>query len=339
MKNKPKLKFRGNFFVLIIITIIVMILALKDDFNDILAIIVKVNIGWLLVALILMIAYWGFRAVSIIIFARKFNQNYKAKDGMELVVATQFFNAITPFASGGQPFQVYMLTKNKIKTNEAINVVAVNFICYQIALVFMGLMAILSNHVFHIFDKVTLLQRLVTIGFVVNVAVILVTLVLVFSKRFNKMIAKWCIIVLNKIKIIKNKEDAVQKVNGKLSEFHKSGKILLKNKKDFILCIIYNVISISCLYLVPLAVIFSIGNYHSINAFTTVICSSYTMMMGSFVPLPGGTGGIEFGFIKFFGNFLNGAVLKTLMLMWRFLTYYFGMFLGAITFNFMERRR
>lgn len=203
----------------------------------------------------------------------------------------------------------------------------------------MGFMAILSNHIFHIFAKVSLLQKLVTIGFVVNVSVILITLVLVFSKKFNKMIAKWCISILNKVKIIKNKEETVHKVNNKLSEFHKSGKILLQNKKDFILSILYNVISISCLYLVPLAVIFSIGDYYRINAFTSIICSSYTMMMGSFVPLPGGTGGIEFGFIKFFGNFLNGAVLKTLMLLWRFLTYYFGMFLGAITFNLMERRR
>lgn len=339
MKNKPKLKFKSNFLILIIITIIVMVLALKDDFNDILDIIVKLNIGWLIVALILMIAYWGFRAISIIIFARKFNDDYKTKDGMELVVATQFFNAITPFASGGQPFQVYMLTKNKIRTNEAINIVAVNFICYQIALVFMGLMAILSNHAFNIFAKVTLLQQLVTIGFIVNVSVIILTLVLVFSKQFNQRIAKWCITILNKIKVVKNREETIKRVNNKLGEFHKSGKILLQNKKDFILCILYNVISISCLYLVPLAVIFSIGNYQSINAFATVICSSYTMMMGSFVPLPGGTGGIEFGFIKFFGNFLNGAILKTLMLMWRFLTYYLGMFLGAITFNLMERRR
>jgi uncharacterized protein (TIRG00374 family) len=63
------------------------------------------------------------------------------------------------------------------------------------------------------------------------------------------------------------------------------------------------------------------------------------MLIGSFIPLPGGTGGVEYGFINFFGNFLSGAILKTLMLLWRFFTYYFGMFIGAITFNIMERRK
>ena len=339
MKNKPKLNLKNNFILLALITVLVMVFSLKDDFNDILKILTQVNILWIIVAICLVFTYWGFRAISIIIFAKKFNEDYKTKEGMKLVMATQFFNAITPFASGGQPFQVYMLRKNKLKTNEAISVVAVNFICYQIALVLIGITAILSNIIFHIFNKVTFLQYLVTIGFSVNVVVTIITLILVFSKKCNKGIAKFCINLLNKIKIIKNKEETIKKINDKLSEFNKSGKILINNKKDFIMGIIYNLISITCLYLVPIAVIFSIGDYTSINVFKSIICSAYTMMIGSFVPLPGGTGGIEFGFLNFFGQYLKGPILKTLMLMWRFFTYYFGMFVGAITFNVMERRK
>lgn len=339
MKNKPKLNFKNNFIVLALITVIIMIFSLKDDFDEILKILTQVNVLWIIVAICLVFTYWGFRAVSIIIFAKKFNDNYKSKEGMKLVMATQFFNAITPFASGGQPFQVYMLRKNKLKTNEAISVVAVNFICYQMALVLIGIIAILSNSIFHVFNKVTLLQHLVTIGFSVNIIVTIITLILVFSKKCNKGIAKFCINLLNKIKIIKNKDETIKKINDKLSEFNKSGKILINNKKDFIMGILYNLISITCLYLVPVAVIFSIGDYTSINAFKSIICSAYTMMIGSFVPLPGGTGGIEFGFLNFFGQYLKGPILKTLMLMWRFFTYYFGMFVGVITFNVMERRK
>ena len=177
MKNNPKIKFKSNFIILVLITIIIMVLSLKDDFDDILKILTKVNFWWIIVAIILVFAYWGYRAISIIIFAKKFNKDYEIKEGMKLVVATQFFNAITPFASGGQPFQVYMLTKNKIKTNQAISVVAVNFICYQIALVMMGVLALISNSIFNIFKKVTFLQHLVTLGFLVNVFVFILFLV------------------------------------------------------------------------------------------------------------------------------------------------------------------
>lgn len=339
MKNKPKVNFKSNFIILALITIIVVFMALKDDFNDILNILMQVNIWWIIIAILLVIAYWGFRAVSIIIFAKKFNDDYNSSKAMKLVVSTQFFNAITPFASGGQPYQVYMLTKNKIRTNQAISIVAVNFICYQIALVLISILAILANNIFHIFEKVTLLQNLVTLGFLVNIFVVVITLILVFSKKLNRKLAKSGVSFLNKIKIIKNKEETIEKINDKLNEFYKSGKILINNKKDFAIGVLYNIISIICLYLVPIAVIFSIGDYQSINVFKSIICSTYTMMMGSFVPLPGGAGGIEYGFINFFGQYLNGPVLKTLMLLWRFFTYYLGMFLGAFTFNFDERRK
>lgn len=339
MKNKPKINFKGNFLILLLLTIMIMFFSLKDDFNDIVKLLFKINPFWLVLAIILVLGYWGFRAISIYIFVNKFNKNYKLNEAMELTVATQFFNAITPFASGGQPFQVYMLTKKKLKVNESLSVVAVNFICYQIALVLIGLLAIISNNIFNILDKNSLLQKFVTIGFIVNISIALVTLLLVFSKKINKKVAKICVLLLNKVNIVKNKDEVIKKINDKLSEFNKSGKILINYKKDFVLSIIYNIISITCLYIVPLAIIVGFGIAKSINVFETIICSAYTMLIGSFVPLPGGTGGVEYGFINFFGNFLNGAILKTLMLLWRFFTYYFGMFIGAITFNIMERRK
>ena len=61
------------------------------------------------------------------------------------------------------------------------------------------------------------------------------------------------------------------------------------------------------------------------------------MIIGAFVPLPGGTGGLEYSFITFFGNFISGSKLTTLMLMWRFCTYYFGMLIGAVLLNLSRR--
>ena len=57
------------------------------------------------------------------------------------------------------------------------------------------------------------------------------------------------------------------------------------------------------------------------------------MLIGSFVPIPGGSGGLEFGFVSFYGNFIHGSKLMAIMLLWRFVTYYFGMFVGAISLN------
>jgi len=72
------------------------------------------------------------------------------------------------------------------------------------------------------------------------------------------------------------------------------------------------------------------NDFESVSAGITIITSAYVMIMGSFVPIPGGTGGLEYGFVNFFGKFLSGSKLSALMLVWRFITYYFCMIIGAI---------
>lgn len=84
-------------------------------------------------------------------------------------------------------------------------------------------------------------------------------------------------------------------------------------------------------------VLFSMGDFSSVNIFTSIVASAYVMLIGSFVPIPGGTGGLEYGFIKFYGKFISGSILSAAMLIWRFITYYFGLIIGAIAFNVKYR--
>ena len=91
------------------------------------------------------------------------------------------------------------------------------------------------------------------------------------------------------------------------------------------------------LYSVPLLIFYSVGN-NSINLLETIVCSSYTYFIGSFVPIPGGTGGLEYGFIEFFKKFSTPAILSSCMILWRFTTYYLTMILGALSLLFVKKK-
>ena len=52
--------------------------------------------------------------------------------------------------------------------------------------------------------------------------------------------------------------------------------------------------------------------------------------MGSFVPIPGGTGGIEYGYIFFFSYLIKGNILTASMLLWRLISYYLAIIIGGI---------
>ena len=113
--------------------------------------------------------------------------------------------------------------------------------------------------------------------------------------------------------------------------------MLFKDKFSFFIMILLEFFALISLYLVPFALFCGIGIY-SINSLTCILIMAYVMLIGSFVPIPGGTGGLEYGFITFFGMVIKGSSLNAIMLLWRFITYYFGMILGAIILNFKKEK-
>lgn len=336
--KKGKLNNKINILILIVITILVLFFSLKDDFNSVVEQILTINQLWLLVCIFLILAYFFLRSIDFLKLIQRAEPSYTFKKALKLMITTQFFNAVTPFATGGQPFQVYMLKKDGVKIPEGTIIIVQNFILYQIALVFLGTVAVIANYFCHFYKEIDILKDVVTIGFIINFLVIIGLFVISFAKGFNKKVVNFSIKILSRMKLIKNPEEKKKEWDAYINRFHKGAKVLIEDKKYFISAVMRNILALMCLYIVPLAIVYGMGDYTSINGIETIITSAYVMLIGSFVPIPGGTGGLEYGYIAFFGNFLKGSTLKASMLIWRFFTYYFGMFAGAITLNMKEKK-
>lgn len=334
---KKNLKSIFNIILLIAITVFVLYWSLKDDFQNVVDQILHLNIFWLLVSIFLVFASWIFRSLSIYDVILKFDQNYTIKKAFHLTIVTQFFNAITPFATGGQPFQIYALKKEGISYTKGTNIIMQNFIVYQIALVLLGMLSVLLNVFFHIFKTNSLLKQLVTIGFVVNTFVVVFLFLIAFEKKFSRWILGIFISLLEKCHLIRDKNKKIKEWDEYVYSFHQGASLLFHDKKMFLKTIFSNFISLICLYLVPLSVLYGMGNF-DMNVVNVLVSSSYTMLMGAFVPIPGGTGGLEYGYTCFFGNFIKGPVLHASMLIWRSITYYLGLIIGAIFLNIRRKR-
>ena len=68
-----------------------------------------------------------------------------------------------------------------------------------------------------------------------------------------------------------------------------------------------------------------------------IVLVSFISIISSYVPLPGGIGGQEYLFILMFGVYVNQPLLSSLMIMWRFITYYLPMIVGAVIFNIKNK--
>ena len=328
-----------NYIILALVTILVLYFSLKDNYREIMDTLFKMDIKWLIVGFLCIIIYWFLKTLPLYYFTKSHKKSFTYKSAVILLLRTQFVNAITPFATGGQPYQVYYLNKEGVRSSTSTSIILENFIVYQIALVFLGIIAMLCNFLFHIFSHNDILTHLITLGFVINTLVIIVSFLVAFGKKTNKKLVNIAIIILTKLKIVKNKEEKLAQWNESITNFHNSAKVLMKDKKLFFSMIFVNLVALSILYMIPVFVLYAAGDFSSVSVPLAVITSAYVMLIGSFVPIPGGTGGLEYGFVKFYGFFINGSLLSATMLIWRFITYYFGLIVGGIAFNLKRGKK
>lgn len=323
---------RKNTIILLLLTIIVLIFVLKDNFTNIINALSTMDYKYILLAIfffflsIILKAYVNYKSVAD-------KSKINLKEAIKHNLIAQFFNGITPFSTGGQPMEIYMLTEHDIKTSQATNITIQNFIFYQTALVIYGIIAVWYNSMFHIFPKVPVLRKFVLIGFIINVLVVIVLFLITFSKKTTKSISNFVIVILGKLKIVKDINQTKDKVDNKLQEFHEGAKQLRTRKKLFFGGIVLNLLSLTCLYIIPLFIVYSLHDFISLNPADTLTASAYVLIIGSFVPIPGASGGIEYGFLKFYGNFLAPDIVAAVLLVWRFITYYLGMIIGSIIFS------
>lgn len=335
MKNLKK-----NSLILLLITAVVLFCVLKDDFPSIVETLKNANHIWIIAALLCFFVALGFEAKAYQEIIQGYQYDYTFKKSYKMLLITKFFNGITPFSSGGQPMQIYMLKKEGVRLTKATNIIIQNFIIYQAALVIFGIMAIVTNYYLKIFTEVTLLKQLVTLGFLVNTLVMVGLIVISFSSKFNHFMIQKGISILSKLKLIKNKEEKQEKWREKVDDFHEGAEYLKENKLLCLRAFIYNMIYLALTYVMPYFVILALSKTVPTGVTPLkVICSSaYVLIMGSFVPIPGASGGIEFGYFKFFGNFITGSLLKASLLIWRTISYYLPMIIGGILFSINTKR-
>ncbi len=331
MKNTKR-----NTLIVLAITAIVLFFVMKDDYQNIINNLILANKWLILLGIIFMSLYILLRSLCLYLVAREYSKKITLKRMVHQTLITQFFNGITPFSTGGQPMQVYMLKKTGVTVASATNIIVQDFIMYQLALIIIGIFALFVNMKFHFFNVSSTLSTLIVIGFVLNILVGVGLLFVSFSKKFNDFIGKLIIKLAAKFKIVKDQDETVKKWEEKLSEFHSSAKLFKRRKMLFIKCFCYQLLALVVYYVIPMFIFMSIDSSVSISMLEAITASAFVLLIGNFVPIPGGSGGIEWGFLQFFNGFISPSGLSSALIIWRFITYYLGMIAGGIALGFFK---
>ena len=326
MKNTKR-----NFLIVIVIAFLVMVFSLKNDYKNIITMFSNINLWWLLIAGFIIIGYHLLESYFIYYYCKKQKKDYTFKQAFQVEQAGNFFTAITPFASGGQFAQVFVFQKQKIATKHSASMLMMSFISWQTVLVTFGALVLLFNYS-RMFATYSALFNLVFIGFLLNSAVIVGLFLLSFSKRFHRFIFERVIPFLGKIKIIKDVEKKKESTKIWLRLFRDEFNTLLLHRDLMTRRVLIDIIKIITLYSIPFFAARALNIDISFNQLVEIIIlTSFVYMIAAFVPSPGAAGGTEGTFVLLFGVLLGPATTSA-MLLWRFITYYFPMFVSFFVF-------
>ncbi len=338
MEKKNNKKQIALYFLYGAITVLFLFFILSmGDIDDIFKTLITADYKYVLAALFMVLIYVALYPLSLVILTRASGAEISAKDTYGIAMLEHFFNGITPFATGGQPFQVYAFSKNKVKVSDSTCLLLMNFMVFM--MVTNGF-ALLSLIFAGRFVTTTSMAVLAIIGFTMNFLVFVVTFLLATSKRLRALLCK-LIDALCRVKwLSKFMEPKAQSAKNYFLQVQEAFGALMKKKKAFALAIISKVFTMLAYYATTFFVLRAL--YVDVpwsELFFVISGSSFAITMVVFLPTPGSSGGIEFAFKSVLAGIAVGAAASVAysgMLMWRLLTYYLVMLISLVFYIIFE---
>ncbi len=288
----------------------------------------RINKKFLLIALLFQLLNLFIDICLAYIFIRTSVKGYRFTNAFKVSMVGQFFSAITPAASGGQPMQLYTLIKQGIDPGLATSALVQKFLVYQSLITAYGALAIVLSFKYFVNVISNIMWFFAIFGFVTQALVIIAILFFSLNKELTKKIIDFIFNFMSKIHVIKNPEGKVSKLEDQLNYFYKNNKELYSNKKLLIATYTSCFMQITCMYVIPYFI------YKSFNlsgaGVLNIICSqAFVSMSSSFVPLPGASGASEGMFYMFFSLYFTQDTIKSAVLLWRLITYYLTILISA----------
>lgn len=329
-----------NYIILIgLIVLTLWIFVNNNDFDNFSELISSANTMFLLIAVLCMVLYWFFEAY--IIHKMKNTLNIKSSywSSLKLCMIGQYYSAITPFSTGGQPVQIYSLVNDGVPVGTASSLFVNRFLIYQLVVTFYSLFMLIIRFNL-LYSEAKLALPFVIVGCLVNFAILIMIFGFLLNEKFIRNILSKSIRFLHKLKIIKDIEKSEERMKKTLLDYRTSVEEMKKDKKTTLELILVSIVQLtigfSITFFVYLALGFEMGHFLDIIAI-----QSLHYIAVSFMPTPGTAGAAEGGFYMLFKVIFPKKILSFALILWRFIDYYLRvMITGLVTLvDFVCRKK
>ena len=239
-----------------------------------------------------------------------------------------FFSCVTPSATGGQPMQIYFMKKEDIPVPIATVILLVVTITYKFVLVVVGIGLWLFAGGF-LAEYVAEARWVFYLGILLNVGCVILMCVVVFHPSFAKKTLILGAKLLERIHILKHKEERLDKIERSMNHYHEAAEFMSSHwgmiARVFVITVVQRFAMFAVTYFVYRAFSLNSMNFFEVMFLQAVISVSVDML-----PLPGGMGISEGLFMVIFKKVFGEALLIPGLILSRGLGYYSELFLSAV---------
>lgn len=264
---------------------------------------------------------------------------YKVKvkfRGLKLATIGFYYNLVTPFASGSQPMQIYILTKYKMPLSKAGAIITNKSILYQfVVTVYCSLLMIFNFKV--IKSQMNALMPLVILGIAMNLFTIFMALLVILNpikvKQYFRIFTNF-IFKFKLFKSLEKKSDGIEKF---IDDYSESIQFFMKNKKLMATTIILTIIQISFYFSISFWIYkaFNLQGHTYLNILTLQVL---LYMAISPIPTPGNVGANELAFFTIFKGVFPSYLMGYAVFLYGGFMYYL-ILIGSGIFTIITHHR
>lgn len=326
MKNKKKYVLMFLFFVLIIFFTLFNILD-HNSLSSIIDNIKKINIIYIFICLLIIFLYFLLQGIYMKSILNALKKKISLKKGMFYSIIEFYFSGITPSSTGGQPVQLYYMTKDKIPMRKGYITLMLNTIYFKLIILILGIIVLLFKSTY-LFNHSVVYIIFFILGFVVDSLIVVGCFLLLFKQNIIKKILQFILKICNKFKFLSKKTKDLN-ITTILNKYKDELKFMSSNKKivilNFILTFIQRLLLFSIAYIIYKSLGFNKYSYFDLLAIQVSVQIAIESL-----PLPGGAGLSEKMFLDIFITVFGISFADIGMLLTRTFSFYIPLLVSGI---------
>lgn len=325
MKKNISKNLRSSIFFIFLFLLTYYFVFRDNNIDDIYNALKIVDIKYIVIGIICMLLYLFLDGINTRRVLNSLNNKVTVAQSFKYSLIGFFYSSITPSSTGGQPMQMYAMSKDKIKLSNSTITCLVNLACFQFVSISLVIVSVILG-----FKYTTIpgIRIMLPIGFLLNGIVLFFSMAAIFSKKMIVNIVKFITKFLKKIHY-KKADIFYDKLMEQVNDFRDCAVYLKKHKNVLFKNIFTTIIQLLLFHSIPFFVYRSFGlNDYSLITFLLVQTILYISV--SSLPFPGAVGVSEVSFMLLYQLLFPKHILSSAMLLSRGINFYLFVLVSGI---------